>query len=125
MTAEDLDKESFGDTPQMADALVALVLAGKKTATSWAARHGADTYLGKQRVIHDGQGRPRAVIETVSLQRRRFCDVDSPFAAAEGEGDLSLASWRREHQAFVEREGAFSETMELYCERFRLVEILD
>jgi uncharacterized protein YhfF len=125
MSAEDLDQDSFGDTPQMADALLALVLAGKKTATCWAARHGAATHIGKQRIVCDGEGRPRAVIETVSLQRRRFCDVDSPFAAAEGEGDGTLERWRRDHRAFFEREGGFSETMDLYCERFRLVEALN
>jgi uncharacterized protein YhfF len=42
----------------------------------------------------------------------------------EGEGDLSLAYWRKEHEAYFRREGTFSEDMEVYCMRFRVVEVL-
>lgn len=121
---EDLDHISFGDSPQMADELLALVIAGRKTATSWAARHGLHAHVGRRAVVCDGQGRPRCVIETVSVERRRFCDIDSPLAQAEGEGDLSLSAWRAAHRAFFEREGDFSETMELYCQRFQVVDVL-
>jgi uncharacterized protein YhfF len=50
--------------------------------------------------------------------------VDQAFAAAEGEGDGSLAHWREAHRCFFEAEGAFSEDMELWCERFRVVAVL-
>src|SRR5271166_1554862 len=36
----DLDSFAFGDTPELANELLALVLAGKKTATCWAASEG-------------------------------------------------------------------------------------
>ncbi|MDB5440031.1 MAG: hypothetical protein JWM33_2458, partial [Caulobacteraceae bacterium] len=39
-----LDTTSFGGTPERADALLALVLAGRKTGTCWAARHGLETH---------------------------------------------------------------------------------
>lgn len=120
----DLDTTEYGGTPAEADALLALTLDGKKTATCWAARHGELTHVGKQALLCDSAGRGRAIVETVSLELKRFSDVDADWARAEGEGDLSLDNWRRTHRAFFEREGYFAEDMELWCERFRVVEVL-
>ncbi len=121
-----LDSFSFGDSPALADELLELVLLGKKTATCWAASEGdKGVEAGKRWIVKDGQGRPRAVLETVELMRRRFRDVDADFAYEEGEGDRSLDYWRRAHANYFTRRGEFSPDMELYCERFRLVEILD
>jgi uncharacterized protein YhfF len=123
---EDLDSFSFGDSPALADELLELVLIGKKTATCWAAAEGVKgVAVGKRWIVKDGCGRPRAVLETVELTRRRFGDVDAALAYDEGEGDRSLAFWRRAHESYFTRQGAFSEEMNLYCERFRLVEVLD
>ena len=63
-------------------------------------------------------------METVELMRQRFEDVDETFAWDEGEGDRPLAYWRQAHTEYFSRQGAFSRDMELYCERFTLVEIL-
>ena len=69
----DLDSFSFGDSPELADELLALVLAGKKTATCWAAAEGdKGVEVGKRWIVKDGQGRARAILETVELTRRRF-----------------------------------------------------
>lgn len=62
-----LESFSFGDNPALADELAALVLAGIKTATCWAASDGALTRVGKRMVVVSGSGRPLAVIETVEL----------------------------------------------------------
>lgn len=116
---------SFGDSPAMADALLLLVLSGRKTATCWAAahgRHGAE--VGSRSVVLNGEGRECAVIETVELAERRFDQIDADWAMAEGEGDRTLESWKREHEAFFTREGVYAPKMPLWCERFRLVEIL-
>ena len=75
----DLETFAFGDSPALADELLALVLAGKKTATCWAA----------------------------------------------SEGDRSLGWWRRAHTNYFTRRGEFAPGMEVYCERFRLVEVID
>jgi uncharacterized protein YhfF len=72
-----LERFSFGDSPALADELAALVLAGTKTATCWAASDGASTYVGKQMVVLSGAERPLAIIETVELTQRRFSDVDA------------------------------------------------
>ena len=117
---------SFGDSPALADELLALVLAGTKTATCGAVRdYGpgkeAMPEIGRRDVVLDGSGRPAAVIETVSLDVRRFADVPEAFALAEGEGDF--AAWRAGHVAYFERNGGWSEDLELVCERFKLIEV--
>lgn len=119
-----LETFSFGDGPELAEALARLVLAGRKTATCWAASQGLLTEVGKRMVMLDGAGRPRAVIETVELTQRRFPEVDAAFAHNEGEGDRSLAYWRQAHRTYFTRLGQFSEDMLLYCERFRIIERL-
>jgi uncharacterized protein YhfF len=120
-----LETFSFGDHPSLADELAELVLAGKKTATCWAAAQGLLTEVGKQMVLLDGTGRPRAVIETVELTQRRFPEVDAAFASDEGEGDRTLAYWRGAHEIYFSRLGQFAPDMLLWCERFRLVEVIE
>lgn len=44
------------------------------------------------------------------------------MARQEGEGDLSLAYWQKEHQRFFKREGTWSADMELVFEEFALIE---
>jgi uncharacterized protein YhfF len=121
----DLETFSFGDNPALAEELAQLVLAGLKTATCWAASEGMLTTVGKRMVMLDGAGRPRAVIETVELTARRFDAVDAAFAFDEGEGDRTLADWRRGHRIYFTRLGQFAEDMALMCERFRVVERID
>lgn len=121
---------SFGDGPELADELLALVLAGVKTATCRARRDFAPggealPRVGRRDVVLDGLGRPAAIIETIEVTIRRFDAVDGAFARDEGEGDRSLACWRRGHEVYFARNGGFSLEMELVCERFRLVEVLD
>ena len=120
-----LERFSFGDGPELADELAELVLAGKKRATCWAAGEGPRTRVGRQWVVLDGSGVPIAVIETIELTQRRFDEVDAAFAFEEGEGDRTLASWRRAHRNYFGRQGTFAPDMPLYCERFRLVARLD
>jgi uncharacterized protein YhfF len=122
----ELDRFPFGDGPELADELLALILAGKKTATCWAAAEGMKgTQVGKRWVVEDGAGRPRAVLQTLELTQRRYDEVDPAFAAEEGEGDQSLAYWREAHEDYFTRNGGFSPDMLLWCERFELVEILE
>jgi uncharacterized protein YhfF len=120
-----LDSFSFGDSPELADCLGALVLQGNKRATCWPANQGRLTEIGKLMVMRDGSGRPRAIIETIELTERRFSEVDDAFAFDEGEGDRTLESWRAAHQSYFERQGNFAPDMLLYCERFRLIERID
>jgi uncharacterized protein YhfF/broad specificity phosphatase PhoE len=121
---------SFGDSPEMADELLALVIAGTKTATCGVLRDlppGSPgmPVVGRRDVVLDGRGNRAAVIETLEVTIRRFDEVDEAFAHDEGEGFRTLEDWRKGHQKYFERNGGFSPDMELVCERFRLVEALD
>ena len=117
-----LESFAFGDSPELADELVALVLEGKKRATCWAVVEGMKgAEIGEQMVVRDGAGRPRAVVQTVELRQRRFDEVDEQFAFDEGEGDRSLAYWRAAHQDYFTRLKLYQPDMMLWCERFRLV----
>jgi uncharacterized protein YhfF len=120
-----LPRFSFGDSPALADELLALVLSGRKTATCTTPDDPNLSRPGDQWVVLDGRGRPACVIETIEIAMRRYDEVDAPFAFDEGEDDRSLDAWRRAHRNYFTRLGKFGETMMLVCERFRLVEVLD
>jgi uncharacterized protein YhfF len=124
MEWRNLETFSFGDNPALADELAALVLTGLKRATCWAASDGLLTEVGKRMVMLNSTGKPLAVLETLELVQRPFDDVDAAFAYDEGEGDRSLAFWKRAHRAYFSRKGQFAEGMLLYCERFRVVELI-
>ncbi len=61
----------------------------------------------------------------IEVTQRRFNEVDEAFAFDEGEGDRTLAYWRKAHQRYFERQGMDSPDMILYCERFCLVARID
>jgi uncharacterized protein YhfF len=121
----------FADNQETADALGELVMAGVKTATCsslwvYEAEGEAPPVVGELSVVTNWAGDPLCVIETTEVRIRPFNEVDAQFAYDEGEGDRSLAYWRREHVKFFSRELAeigreVSETMPLVCERFRKV----
>jgi uncharacterized protein YhfF len=97
---ETLDRFAFGDEPVLADRLLDLVLRGMKTATCWSVEEGKQTEVGCRSVVCDGSDRPRAVLETISIEQVAFDQVNQDFAAREGEGDLSLGNWRTSHREF-------------------------
>ena len=81
---------------------------------------------GDLSVVTDWQGSPLCVIETSGVDVRVFEDVDADFAAAEGEGDLSLEYWRGAHWSYFGRvckqlARERSPKMPVVCERFRVV----
>lgn len=123
-----LPQWAFGHTKKEADQLIALVLDGKKTATSVALYHYEDEpppEPGDKAVLLDGSNRPRCVIEFTSVEPAVFEEVDAKFAHDEGEGDLSLAHWRKSHKASFTREGYFAPDMLLLCQHFRVIERLE
>ncbi|WP_109473726.1 ASCH domain-containing protein [Ornithinimicrobium cavernae] len=124
---------SFGAGPEDADALLALVLAGTKTATSSAQRDFVATgerepEEGDLSIITDGRGRPRALIQTTSVRTVPFGEVDAAHAAAEGEGDLSLGHWRDVHRRFFERSAQrapVTDDLPIVLERFSVLYAAD
>jgi uncharacterized protein YhfF len=117
-----LETFAFGDSPELADALLELVLSGRKRATCWAESQGLlAAEVGKSMVVLDGRGVAKAVVKTIELTQRAFNDVDDAFAYDEGEGDRSLAYWRAAHIRYFTRIGRYAPDMKLWCERFELV----
>lgn len=133
-TGRGLDKPSdmygFGDSAEMADELLGLILEGRKTATCALARWyqlPGETMPapGDFHLILDGQDQPRAVIEITSVDVKPLTEADAQFAWDEGEGDRTLDWWRAAHIEFwqreAEREGfVFTDSMDVAFERFRL-----
>lgn len=117
---------SFGDSPELADDLVALVIEGKKCATcgSFASYQQEQPPVtpGAYHIVLDGKGKAGCVIRTLALRLIHFNDMSPELAALEGEGDLSLAYWQSAHQAFFEREGTWAPDMELVYEEFAVIE---
>ncbi|HSB01881.1 MAG TPA: ASCH domain-containing protein [Anaerolineales bacterium] len=123
--------EGWGDGPEMADELGALIAQGKKTATcasvwEWEAEGNPLPEAGLISIVLDGRGEPLCIIEALEISVRKYNEVDADFAREEGEGDLSLQDWRELHKKFFARVlpkigKEFSEDMPLVCERFRVI----
>ena len=117
---------SFGDNPELADALLAAVLSGAKTATAsslW--EYDDETPVpvkGELSILLDGAGRPRALVRTTSVEVVPFGEVDDEFALAEGEDDGSLEAWREGHRRYFARvlDRDVPDDMPVVCERFEL-----
>ncbi|AEE46823.1 ASCH domain-containing protein [Cellulomonas fimi] len=120
---------SFGDSPVLADQLLGLVLDGRKTGTSTALAEfeteGLDLpVVGDLSIVVDGTGEPRALLRTTEVAVVPFDQVGEDHARAEGEDDLSLTSWRTEHERYWRRvlgDDAFRADLPVVTERFELV----
>lgn len=124
--------EHFGDSPEMADRLLDLVLNGPKRATAGLASDytDADEPLpepGGHWIVVDGTGTPRCILRTTEIRVGTLKSVDDAFAWDEGEGDRSRDDWLASHRAFFQRQGKesgvpFDEGNDLIVfERFDLV----
>lgn len=122
---------AFGDSKKLADELAQLVLAGKKRATASLAVEFTSVNeplpkTGDVSIVLCGDGNPVAIVECTDVQTVLFQSVGEAFAAAEGEGDMSLAYWREVHAEYFTRVcnrlgGTFGATTPVLCETFRLL----
>jgi len=122
---------SFCDNEEDANELGKLTKMGIKTATSsliWAyeAENEELPKVGDLSIITNWDGVPLCIIETTEVQIKAFNEVNDRFAYDEGEGDRSLAYWRRVHWEAFSRECSaigreVNEKMPIVCERFRVV----
>jgi len=126
--------DGYGDSPELSESLLAQIRAGTKragTALLWALEAEGDPLpaAGDVDLVLDHRGEPALVTRTTQVDVARFRDVDAEYAAVEGEGDGSLADWRRGHWAYFVRECARigrepSEEMPVVCSRFEVVCVL-
>lgn len=125
------DVAFFGDSLELADELIALVIAGTKRATAGAVTdyeaEGAPLpAVGDRWIACDGSGRPRVVIEATEVRVGPLSSVDEAFAWDEGEGDRTRDDWLRMHTAYFSRTHAaadipFHPDIPVVFERFDVV----
>jgi uncharacterized protein YhfF len=121
----------FGDSVELADELLVLVLHGPKRATAglvadFAAERELLPRIGGHWVVCDGTGTPRVVLRSSELRVGVIETVDDAFAWDEGEGDRSRDWWLDAHRRFFARTCAargaeFTEDLDVVFERFRVV----
>ncbi|MET1006295.1 MAG: ASCH domain-containing protein [Propionibacteriaceae bacterium] len=121
----------FGDSVEMADELVGLVIRGVKTGTAGLlSDFDLDTdplpRIGGHWIACDGSGAPRVVLQSVDLRLGSIDSVDDAFAWDEGEMDRTRDSWLEGHRRFWQRARADltetgSPSSEVVFERVRVV----
>ena len=120
---------AFGDNPEMADALLALVLAGKKTATVSVVLENEQTpNIGDLSLVLDGCGNPACVIKTIHLETVKFCNLTWDMVKLEGE-DETFEQWKAGNIRYwtrdaVKRGYIFNEQTPITLECFEVVEVL-
>lgn len=125
---EDYEAWAYGGDP---DGLAELTRTGVKTATASAGplyelEGEPMPEAGEHSVILDSRGEAVCVIRTTRVYTVPFNQVSAEQARREGEGDRSLAYWRRVHEDFFRAELAeagleFSPAMPVVCEEFEVV----
>jgi uncharacterized protein YhfF len=100
--------EPFGDSQELADELIALVVHGPKRATAAALadfeREACPMPApGGLSIATDGRGKARAVLQTTDVRVGPLTSVDEMFAWDEGEGDRTRRSWLDGHEAYFRR----------------------
>ena len=125
--------EYFGDSVELADELLALIIHGPKRATAGAyhdyIREGVPIpTIGTTTIALDGRAVPRALLRTTEVRVGPLSSVDDQFAWDEGEGDRTRETWLRDHEGFFERYLPtvgleFSPEMPTVFERFDLVAV--
>lgn len=98
----------FGDSVELADELIALVLHGPKRATCGSIaeyEHDGDPLpsVGAWSVATDGSARPRAALRSTDVRFGPLSSVDDAFAWDEGEGDRTRADWLQSHTDYFSR----------------------
>lgn len=123
--------DQFGDTIELGNELLKLVLSGDKRATCelkiWFDNH--DEPLpepGDHWIITNGYGDPKSIIRTTQVDILPVKEIDAQFALEEGEGDKSLKWWKTAHDAYYERQATqdgftYDDCMLCVAERFELV----
>ncbi|WP_419905751.1 ASCH domain-containing protein [Kiloniella sp.] len=131
--AEDWDASfaswSFGDSAELANDLLKLVISGAKTATCGAlfdyeADNEAIPLEGSYHILTDFEGAPACLIQMSSVTLSAFRDVPVVFAFAEGEG--TYEEWKQAHTEFFKRRATetgnvFDGETVLVLERFKVV----
>jgi uncharacterized protein YhfF len=125
------DAFAFGGEGPLGDELGALVLSGKKRATTslpieFTSLGEALPKVGDVSIILNGKLQPIAIIERTDVKTVPFNLVDNDYAMIEGEGDGSLQYWRESHIDYFgsirDRFGVtFNENTPVICQQFKIL----
>ena len=120
----------YGDNQAVADECAELVVKKEKRATTsslwWFEQHNeALPQPGDLAIVTNWKGDARAVVKTTKVEIVKFKDISPAYAIIEGEGDKSLAYWKKVHWEYFANEmkpfGASPhEDMDLVCEYFEI-----
>jgi uncharacterized protein YhfF len=123
--------DAYGDSPEVSEALLALIRSGQKRAGTgllWAMEADGDVFpaVGDVEIVVDHLNAPALITRVTSVAVVPYAEVTPEYAAIEGEGDGSLAYWRDAHWAFFSRECARigrapSEAMPVVCSVFEVL----
>lgn len=121
----------FCDNEYDANICANLVLTGDKCATApslwWFEKQKEPLpKIGDLEIVTNWNGDAMGIVRLTNIVHRPYKEIDANFAFAEGEGDKSLAYWKRVHKAYYTREMApygdsFSEDMIVVCIYFELI----
>ncbi|WP_166874635.1 ASCH domain-containing protein [Salinibacterium sp. ZJ450] len=123
--------DRFGDSAELSDELLGLVVNGTKRATAdlvdeFRARDEPLPRVGSHWVACDGPGKPTVILRSTELRIGTIASADAAFARDEGEDYGSLESWLTGHRRYWERTCAarghsFTDDHEIVFERFQIV----
>lgn len=133
LTIETPNAWMFGEgSENMGNKLGQLVVDGIKTATC-SAHILYEKSLGNEPlpkegqydIVLDGQNKPLAIIQNVSVEIKKMNEVTADFTRLEGEGDLSYDYWYKAHRRFFTEllktfDLEFSDEMLIVCEVFKV-----
>jgi len=125
------DTWCFGGDTLIANELAKLVVNGIKTATASAYQlyeleNSQLPPIGGLNIILDSDNNAVCITETTKVYTCPFLEVSEGHAFKEGEGDCSIAYWRKVHKEFFSKELKvydlnFYENMLIVCEEFKVV----
>ena len=126
--------DAYGDSAALSQALLALILGGRKragTSLLWAMQAGNARLprAGDIEIVVDHCNKPALITRITEVRVVPYNAVTAEYAATEGEGDGSLDYWRSAHWAFLSREcerigRVPSEEMPVVCSVFEVVRVL-
>lgn len=125
-----LEAFSFGCTRESANALLQLVLDGKKKATCSSVRYYEVTgdrqpQVGDYSIVCNSNQKPCCVIKTTQTVCLPFCEMTYEICKREGE-DTCLETWVNNHERFFQQDALqsgykFSDDMLVLFEDFEVV----
>ncbi|WP_206484225.1 ASCH domain-containing protein [Thalassotalea sp. G2M2-11] len=131
LPTRELNSWYFCDNEVDANECAALVLNNIKMATSpslwwYQANNEPLPKVGDLNIVTNWAGEAQCIIETTHVSVIPFNEITAEYAELEGEGDKSLAYWRRVHWDYYHREldgtpFTPSEDMPIVCEIFKVV----